>query len=185
MQYLALQNYNKRWEIKKDMCFRSYIWCLIYKGTIFLYRRIKMILWPSCWYFASLAGRMPMCQLTRNDLVISLMIYYSFLYKMSWVKFWWILMQWSSEQLLISLRWYLQLVYIFSCQSLAFPWHQNILHVILYMLIFWNGVHITSDWLKPLRVLSMTLIELGSCGHFWISLIFFGIGLFIKKQENC
>lgn len=44
MQYWALQNYNKRWEIKKDMCFRSYIWCLIYKGTIFLYRRIKMIL---------------------------------------------------------------------------------------------------------------------------------------------
>lgn len=50
------------------MYFRSYIWCLIYKGTIFLYRRIKMIQWPSCWFFASLAGRMQMCQLTRNDL---------------------------------------------------------------------------------------------------------------------
>lgn len=130
------------------MCFRSYIWCLIYKGTIFLYRRIKMIQWPSCWFFASLAGRMQMCQLTRNDLIISLMRYYSFLYKMSWVKFWWIFMQWSSEQLSISLRRYLQLVYIFSCQSLAFPWHQNILHVILYMLIFWNGVYITLSWSK-------------------------------------
>lgn len=81
-------------------------------------------------------------------LIISLMRYYSFLYKMSWVKFWWILMQWSSEQLSISLRWYLQLVYIFSCQSLAFPWHQNILNVILYMLIFWNGVYITLSWSK-------------------------------------